>query len=169
MQTRLLLPGAVALILSAQLVIAQNPATSPSAGTSRGQAGPHPHRQLPKPTNLKVLPKDTTPQELDKIMHGFTGSLGVKCNFCHAANAQTHQLDFASDAKDDKGIARTMMEMTRTINDQFMVKVQDPDAMPEDKHVTCATCHRGHSMPEHFMPPPEGHHQPPAGAPQPPQ
>jgi hypothetical protein len=110
-----------------------------------------------------VLPKDIAPEELDKIMHGYAGSLGVKCSFCHAANAQTHKLDFASDAKEDKGIARTMISMTHTINEQYMSQVHDPDAMPEDKHVTCGTCHRGHSMPEHFVPPPEEHHHPPQG------
>lgn len=153
MQKRFFLAGVfvAALAIAAQPLIAQD-----------GQEG-HPHRPLPKPTNLKVLPKDTPPEDVIKIMKVFAGSLGVECKFCHQMNPQTHKLDFASDAKNDKQIARTMMLMTRDINQNFMSKVNDPDAKPEDKHVTCGTCHRGHEMPQHFVPPPE-HHKPGMGA-----
>jgi hypothetical protein len=129
-----------------------------------GQDQPHAHRPLPKPTNLKVLPKDIAPEELVKIMRGYSASLGVECNFCHAGVPGKRELDFASDAKEDKGIARIMIAMTHDMNVQYMAKVNDPDATPEDKHVTCGTCHRGHQMPEHFVPPPEHHQAPPAGA-----
>lgn len=134
-------------------------------------AGARQHRTLPTPTNLKVLQKDISTQDLMKIMRAYSGALGVECNFCHAANKQTHKLDFASDAKDDKGMARTMMAMTHTINEQFMSQINDPDAMPADKHVVCGTCHRSHTMPAHFVPPPEEHHRraPAAGAEQKPQ
>ncbi|MBT9331716.1 c-type cytochrome [Paracidobacterium acidisoli] len=111
------------------------------------------HRPLPKPVNLQVLPKNMPPEDVIKVMHGFEGALGVKCEFCHMRNAQTHHLDFASDAKEDKQIARIMLKMTHDINENFMSQVKDPDAMPEDKHVMCGTCHRGHKMPEHFIPP----------------
>lgn len=156
MQTRFFLAGVfvAALAFAAQPMIAQD----------GGPAGQNPpghgmHRPLPKPTNLKVLPKDMPAEDVVKIMKGFAGSLGVECKFCHQMNPQTHKLDFASDAKNDKQIARTMMLMTRDINEKFMSQVKDPDAKPEDKHVTCGTCHRGHEMPQHFVPPP-GHHGP---------
>ena len=42
-------------------------------------------------------------------MDGFKAALGVRCNFCHAFNGKT---DFASDEKEEKGIARYMMKMT---------------------------------------------------------
>jgi hypothetical protein len=161
MRRPLFLSGILVFAFAAPFLFAQDGPPQAAPGNATAQQG---HRPLPKPTNLKVLPKDITPEELDKVMHGFAGSLGVKCNFCHAANPQTHKLDFASDAKDDKGIARTMIAMTKTINEQYMSQVHDPDAMPEDKHVTCGTCHRGHTMPEHFVPPPEEHRHPPAGA-----
>jgi hypothetical protein len=125
------------------------------------QAQPQQHRPLPKPTNLKVLPKDIAPEELVKIMRGYAGALGVECNFCHVSVPGKRDLDFASDAKEDKNIARIMIQMTHSINEQYMAQVKDPDATFEDKHVTCGTCHRGHQMPEHFTPPPEGHHGPP--------
>lgn len=157
MQIRFCLAGvfALALVFSAQPLLSQEAAapTSPPA---------HAHPPLPKPVNLKVLPKNIAPEQLIRIMRGFTGSLGVECGFCHAENPQTHKLDFASDAKDEKATARLMISMTRDINEQFMSKVSDPDATAEDKRVSCGTCHRGHSMPEHFVPPPEKHRPAPA-------
>jgi hypothetical protein len=165
MPSRLLLAGIFTLALTAQPLLSQDAATPSAAGqsTSQSQPGARPQRPQPKPVNLKVLPKDISREDLIKIMRGYTGALGVGCKFCHAANPQTHKLDFPSDANDDKTIARTMIAMTRTINDQYMSQIHDPDAMPEDKHVTCGTCHRGHSMPEHFTPPPQ-HQQPQHGA-----
>src|SRR5438270_261089 len=73
---------------------------------------------VPKPAegfqNLKILPKDISKQALDSIMGTFSVSLGVRCNFCHAANKDTtnKHLDFASDAKEEKQVARYMMTMT---------------------------------------------------------
>lgn len=163
MLKRLLPAGVLALLLALALpVFAQE-------GPPPAQSGEpaHPHRVFPKPTNLKVLPADTSPQELRKIMRGYAAALGVKCGFCHAMNPQTHRMDFASDAKEDKGFARIMIAMTQTINEKYMTQINDPDAMPEDKHVVCGTCHRGRTMPEHWVPPPEEHHGPPpaGGAP----
>jgi len=166
MQSRILPATIFALTLAAQPLIGQaTTAPAPASPTApQGETGARPRGPQPKPVNLKVLPKDIARADLIKIMRGYAGALGVKCNFCHAVNPQTHKLDFPSDAKDDKTIARTMIAMTRTINEQYMSQVHDPDAMPEDKHVTCGTCHRGHSMPEHFVPPPEEHHGPPGEA-----
>ncbi|HEX4007761.1 MAG TPA: c-type cytochrome [Acidobacteriaceae bacterium] len=164
MQSRLFLAALLGAALAAgapALFSQQTPAPGAPA------AAPAPAHHWPKPTNLKVLPKDTTPEQLHKIMDGIAGSLGVHCSFCHVQNKQTHHMDFASDAKPDKNIARIMMRMTGTINQQYMTQVHDPDAMPEDKHVTCGTCHRGHKMPEHFVPPPEHHGPPSANIPKP--
>ena len=166
---RSLFTVAFAVVLASQPLLGQNQNPPASGSGAIQDAGPAPQenpaiarqrRPLPQPTNLKVLPKDITPQELMRTMRAYAGALGVKCAFCHAVNPQTHKLDFASDSKDDKGIARTMILMTHTINAQFMSQVNDPDAMPEDKHVTCGTCHRGHTMPEHFMPRPETRQNP---------
>jgi hypothetical protein len=151
-------------LLATSLAFATQPVFSQAAPPPPGGQG-QPHEQLPKPVNLKVLPKNIPPQELIKIMRGYAGALGVECNFCHAAGQGPHKLDFASDAKDEKATARIMIAMTHDMNQNFMAKINDPDATPEDKHVTCGTCHRGHHMPEHFVPPPEEHHGPPPGAP----
>jgi Photosynthetic reaction centre cytochrome C subunit len=108
---------------------------------------------MPKPVNLKVLPKDTSPDEVMKIMQAYSHQLGVNCNFCHVINLQTRHPDFASDEKPEKNTARTMMLMTQEINDKYLSQIHDPDAAPDQKTVTCGTCHRGHSMPIAFKAP----------------
>jgi hypothetical protein len=54
--------------------------------------------------NLKVLPKNIKDKQLDSVMHSWSISLGVHCNFCHARNADTTKrgLDFPSDKKKKK-------------------------------------------------------------------
>jgi hypothetical protein len=134
--------------------IAALPVLSPS--TLLGQQAPPPagatHKpmSLPKPVNLKVLPKDTSPEDLMKIMQGYSQQLGVKCTFCHAQDAATRRPNFASDMKEDKNIARTMMSMTSEINAKYLSQIHDPDAAPDQKTVSCGTCHQGHSMPMPF-------------------
>ena len=41
--------------------------------------------------NLKVLPKNISKEDLDKVMDGFKTALGVKCSFCHAPSKDTAQ------------------------------------------------------------------------------
>ena len=68
--------------------------------------------------NLKVLPKNISKEDLDKVMDNFKNSLGVKCSFCHAPSKDTAQKfpDFASDEETEKEIARKMMQMTSKIH-----------------------------------------------------
>jgi hypothetical protein len=98
--------------------------------------------------NLKVLPKDITMEQLDKVMDNFKEALGVKCGFCHAPSADTtnHHLDFASDAKPEKEIARKMMKMTNKINSKFFSynKNEQGEKIPT---VECMTCHHGKEHP----------------------
>jgi hypothetical protein len=112
---------------------------------------------MPAPTNLQVLPKDISSGDLMKLMGEYSRALGVHCNFCHEVNEQTHQPNFAADTKEDKKIARTMIAMVQDINSKYMTQINDPDAKPEDKTVTCGTCHRGNTMPAQFVPKQEGH------------
>jgi hypothetical protein len=103
-------------------------------------------------TNLKVLPKDISKEELGKVMDGFKTALGVKCNYCHApSEAEKGKLDFASDAKPEKGTARMMMLMTAKINKKFFhVKdVKNPNAVLP---VSCITCHNGNEHPKTLDP-----------------
>jgi hypothetical protein len=101
-----------------------------------------------KPKNLKVLPKNISHDDLDKIMDGFKEALGVKCNFCHAPSADTasHHLDFPSDAKPEKDIARHMMKMTAKINKKYFSFNKD-DSGKTVPAISCITCHRGNAHP----------------------
>jgi hypothetical protein len=105
---------------------------------------------MPRPHNLQVLPKDISGPDLIATMRGYTKALGVECGFCHAEDPQTHRPNFASDAKPDKNIARTMIRMTNEINSKYLSTVNDPDASAAQKTVTCGTCHRGNTMPVPF-------------------
>src|SRR5512138_454135 len=68
-------------------------------------------------TNLKVLPKNISSKTLSKIMvDDFEDGLGVSCGFCHVEQKDSHRLDYASDEKPEKQIARLMMRMTIGIN-----------------------------------------------------
>jgi len=116
------------------------------------------HHEMPKPTNLKVLPKNISGKDLMATMHGFTGALGVHCTFCHEEDKATHRPNFASDAKPEKATARTMMRMTQNINGKYLAMLPKHDDMEK---VSCGTCHRGSSTPKEFVPPPEEHGPPP--------
>jgi hypothetical protein len=122
----------------------QGAAPSPAPGAT------HKPMKLPPPVNLKVLPKDTSPDQLMEIMNGYGHALGVGCTFCHSRNSATMQPDFAADDKPEKNTARTMISMTNEINAKYLSQIHDPDATEADKTVTCGTCHKGHSMPIPF-------------------
>jgi hypothetical protein len=98
--------------------------------------------------NLKILPKDISKADLDKVMDDFKAALGVKCSFCHAPSKDTaqHWPDFASDDKPEKGIARGMMKMTAKINKKYFSynKNEQGQAIPT---VECMTCHHGKEHP----------------------
>ncbi len=93
--------------------------------------------------NLKVLPKDISSKALSKIMvDEFGDGLGVSCNFCHAAEKGSQRLDYASDAKPEKEIARAMMLMTMKINKKFF-GVKHPMIGAAALTISCGTCHNG--------------------------
>src|SRR5258706_14351065 len=85
-----------------------------------GMAATRPLDEKPK-RNLKVLPRDISHDDLDKIMDSWKVALGVKCSFCHAPSkdSSSRHLDFASDAKPEKDIARHMFRMTAKINTKY--------------------------------------------------
>ena len=70
--------------------------------------------------NLKILPKNISDEKLDSIMDTYKAALGVECTFCHAKSKDNpDHLDFASDEKGEKSIARKMMRMTNRINKKY--------------------------------------------------
>ena len=95
--------------------------------------------------NLKILPKNISEKELDRIMDEYKIALGVDCNYCHAKKASPSELDFVSDKKPEKGIARKMMIMTTNINKKYFDFNNKKGSI---QPVSCLTCHRGSPMPE---------------------
>lgn len=113
------------------------------AGTAVA-AGSPPHGQF---KNLKVLQKDISSKALSKIMvDEFGDGLGVSCNFCHAEEKGSYRLDYASDAKPEKEIARAMMRMTLKINKNFF-RIKHPEIGAASLIIGCNTCHNGFPHP----------------------
>jgi len=98
-----------------------------------------------EPQNLQVLPKDTNREELMEIMEGFTRALNVRCDHCHAQDPDNpRRLDFASDKKENKKVARVMMHMAATINRHLLPQTGRSDLL----EVQCITCHHGLAKPQ---------------------
>lgn len=121
----------------------------------------------PEWKNLKILPKDISKDALDSVMHHFTASLNVKCNYCHVRNSDTKKMDFPNDDKPEKLIARKMMLMAIDINKNHFREIEansdskDGKIVVENesdsvnymlKYVTCYTCHHGNEKPENKPP-----------------
>ena len=112
-------------------------------------------QQTPPPmVNLQVWPKDTSRAVVLQFMNAFGDSLGVTCNYCHVE--QGGRLDFASDDKREKRVARQMILLRDSINVVLPAIVGKPaGAGPTsgDGHpgmpvrVLCSSCHRGLPIP----------------------
>jgi photosynthetic reaction center cytochrome c subunit len=103
--------------------------------------------QVPdKFTNLQYFPKTISRQDLLGNMRGFSFSLGVRCQFCHAGKDgnKLDQMDFASDEKDTKKIARAMLRMVDAINQEYIAKMGRTSPI----RVECVTCHHQLSIPK---------------------
>jgi hypothetical protein len=142
----------VAMLTCAALIL------TTAAQTPQGRQGvsssPLPQTRIfPAPTNLKVLPKEMTGEQVHDLMEDWTASLGAQCNSCHAEDRENigpdgrPSLRFEADSKPMKAVARTMYTMTEEINTKYVASI-DNSGIP----VTCGTCHRGHLGPEPFVP-----------------
>ena len=147
--------------LHSALVVAVGSAAFAIASVA--QAPPaHEHPSAPPPTNLQVLPKTMTGEQVHEVMHKWASSLGTGCNTCHAEDPDHKMpngqpmLNFAADTKPEKTTARLMVKMVMEINSQYIGKLDS--AQP----VGCATCHRGHLEPPEFVPAAPEHHDHPA-------
>ena len=100
-------------------------------GPPRGQM-PDPNKPAGEAFKNVQLLKDVPAGQFFKSMQQISASLGVQCNFCHVQN------DFASDEKQEKKTARSMITMVRNINQQFFNGKME---------VRCYTCHHGASEP----------------------
>lgn len=97
--------------------------------------------------NLKVFPKDISPRALIDTMRGFALALGVRCVYCHVGKEgqPLDSVNFASDDKRTKKVARVMLDMVKHINGEHLADV--PDRPQPLVVVRCATCHRGVARP----------------------
>lgn len=104
----------------------------------------------PEFKNLQILPKDISDHDLDSVMHHFTQSLGVRCDFCHVRNEAAKKMDFAADTKPEKNIARKMMLMAIDINKNYFVDMDhDMDHDMDKDHMDSAHMdmnHKGKEM-----------------------
>ncbi|MGA2085487.1 MAG: c-type cytochrome [Terracidiphilus sp.] len=145
--------AALALLTTAVFAAATaDQAPQTAAGSSQAEDD----HNYPAPTNLKVLPKDLTGQQVHEIMRQWEGSLGAHCSTCHTADPNNigpngrPRLNFADDSRPEKATARLMYTMTEDINRNYVSKVPSSEVP-----VTCGTCHRGHLGPEPFVIPPD--------------
>ncbi len=103
-------------------------------------------------TNLEVLPKDISKDDLSAVMLGNLRGLGLPrrqsqgCLFCHVGDPETPRdsWDMASDGKPEKRKAREMMAMTADINRRLAGL---EDRLAPNLEVTCYTCHAGRTDP----------------------
>jgi len=107
---------------------------------------PHVAAQIPdKFTNLDVLPKDIGRGELVGFMREYASALGVRCIHCHVGedpNSLDH-VDFASDEREPKRVARAMMRMVQQINGTLLPATGRSMLLEVD----CHTCHHGLTRP----------------------
>lgn len=96
-------------------------------------------------TNLQVQPKDIPRGQLINRMKAITGDLGVRCTYCHVGPDDLTGMDFATDEKRTKRVAREMMRMVDAINGEHLAALPPGDTARET--VTCYTCHRGEAKP----------------------
>ena len=116
-----------------------------------GWPPPSASAQIPQTfTNLQILPKDISRPQLVATMRGFAGALGVRCAHCHVGPDDLQGMDFATDEKESKKVARTMLRMVRGINADVIGTLPVTD--PARQQVTCLTCHRRETKPPRSLP-----------------
>jgi hypothetical protein len=94
--------------------------------------------------NLKTL-TDIPASRLLAIMNfGYGRSLGVSCSHCHVVG------QWDSDSKPQKQIARDMIQMASTINNQLLANIKNLKG--PQPIVNCTTCHRGSVKPALNLP-----------------
>ena len=116
------LSAAAVAMLTAVLFTVPTVAQAPQDAPPQAGGPPSGARNFPAPTNLKVLPKDLTGQQVRDIMENWQGQLGVRCGTCHTADPKNlgpngrPRINFADDSKEEKNTARLMVQMTYNIN-----------------------------------------------------
>ena len=96
--------------------------------------------------NVSFFAKNAPVTQVWAATRNISAALGVECTFCHVGQpgAELPQIDFPSDQKRNKLVARQMLRMVQEVNRRI-------DSIPErptpPAAVSCMTCHRGVSRP----------------------
>lgn len=90
--------------------------------------------------NFKNLPAG----QLPLVMNAFSRALGVGCEYCHVSDV------WESEDKPQKQIARDMMKMAGTINDNLLKEIKNLQGPKPE--ISCSTCHRGQIVPDTKLP-----------------
>ena len=88
--------------------------------------------------NIQMLKGIPAGRVLRIMEMGYARSLGVNCTHCHVPEK------WESDEIATKQIARDMITMVSTINDQALKKIKN---LSEKATINCTTCHRGQVQP----------------------
>ena len=134
----LLILAAAAGLLAVSVAAAQAP---PS------HAAPY---AVPPYKNLKVLPRNISRANLMSTMKSLSQALGVRCTYCHVGedDKPLSAMDFASEKKANKAIARDMLRLVNRLNRRDLPAI---GGLSEPR-VTCYTCHRGAKEPARIPP-----------------
>jgi hypothetical protein len=111
------------------------------ASPLRAQDAAHPAVGTVDAPGVKILRGLTVPA-FEAEMQLMNQALGVGCGHCHVRG------NFASDENPRKATARNMLEMTRTINQQFFAGYTPREGESRLGKVTCFTCHQGEERPK---------------------
>jgi len=138
-----LVSGTVFFLGALLICLIASPSAQDAAAPRQGGAGPAPSG----PSNLKVLPKSWSNQQIGTLMRTFNESLGVQCTHCHEPNPKAPppaagrgpQLDYTLDGKPEKDIARKMIQMVTSLNETL--KTVGDQTVAEK--VSCFSCHQG--------------------------
>lgn len=80
-------------------------------------------------------------------MEAFTSGLNVRCDYCHSeakgGGGGFNSMDFASDTKKTKQIARVMIKMVQSINNDFLPQANNIEKL--NGKIGCITCHHGNA------------------------
>src|ERR1700682_967548 len=107
-----------------------------------------PREEKPVYTNLKVLSKNISDENMDFVMTSFNMQLGVNCMFCHVSKQKGYEFsfDFASDSFLNKRVARDMLRMRMKLNKKYF-DTKLTGIMTTRGRIWCKTCHRGKPVP----------------------
>lgn len=104
--------------------------------------------------NLKIIPKETDEEQMERIMHQYTRQLGVTCSYCHPDTKPgiiPVEVDFVTDELPAKVISRKMMMMTDKLNKKYFDYKNDYGFNSlKNSPITCNTCHRGLTRPNNM-------------------